>query len=334
MAKTDVYQIITDRILAELDKGVCPWHKPWVHLSVRWEGRQTHTETRIQQVAYSRSTGKPYSLLNQMLLGKPGEWASFKQITEAGGRVKAGEKASVCVFWKFLEKELKDKAGKPIIDPKTGKPEMERIPMLRYYNVFHVETQCENIRPKDRKVDPRVVTVTIIDTPGTCVTETDAKWAAVEEADAIVRAYLAGSGVKLTEEPGSDEAFYSPALDSVTVPCRAQFRAADEFYSTLFHELVHSTGHKSRFDRFSGPGDHTFGGQEYSKEELVAEIGSACLNSICSIETDGSFRNSAAYIKGWASKLREDRKMIVSAAGRAEKAVTLILNGGVMPTEA
>ena len=91
-------------------------------------------------------------------------------------------------------------------------------------------------------------------------------WEAVEEADAIVRAYPAGSGVKLTEEPGSDRAFYSPLLDSVTIPCRAQFKDRAEFYSTEFHELVHSTGHSSRLDRFSTPGDHTFGGEEYSKE--------------------------------------------------------------------
>ena len=86
----------------------------------------------------------------------------------------------------------------------------------------------------------------------------------------------------------------------------------------------------SRLDRFSGPGNHSFGGDEYSKEELVAEIGAACLNSICGIESTGSFKNSAAYIAGWSSKLREDRKMIVGASSRAEKAVELILNGGVM----
>lgn len=335
--KNDVYQIVTDRILRELEKGNIPWRKPWLGLHVTWEGRKTHTETSTHtyQRAYSRATGKPYSLLNQMLLGKPGEWASFKQIAEAGGRVKKGEEASICVFWKFLEKDVIDqKTGKPAVDPKTGKKMVESIPMLRYYNVFHVETQCEGIEPKKRRNNPGEETVTtvrvVVDEPGTCTTKTDADWEAVEEADAIVRAYLAGSGVTLTEEPGSDRAFYHPSTDSVTIPCRAQFKDRAEFYSTEFHELVHSTGHSTRLNRFSTPGDHTFGGEEYSKEELVAEIGAACLNNICGIESEGSFKNSAAYIQGWSSKLKEDRRMIVSASSRAEKAVELILNGGAM----
>ena len=198
--------------------------------------------------------------------------------------------------------------------------------------VWHVETQCTGIKPKARKGNNGTVvtTVEVVDEPGTRTTTTDAKWADIEEADAIVRDYITGSGVNLTEEPGSDRAYYQPGTDSVVVPCRAQFPQCAEFYSTLFHELVHSTGHKSRLDRFSGPGNHSFGGQEYSKEELVAEIGAACLNSICNIETPDSFANSASYIQSWASKLREDRKMIVSAASRAEKAVNLILAGGVV----
>ena len=321
MAKNDVYQIVTDRILAQLEQGVIPWHKPWVALSVELEGRKTHTETISRPVAYSRATGKAYSMLNQMLLARPGEWASFKQITEAGGTIRKGEKSSVAVFWKFLEKDAKD--------PKTGEVLKERIPMLRYYNVWHVESQCEGITPKKRRNDPGVITsvITIVDDPGRPVTKTEAKWQAIEEADAAVWAYTKRSGVRLVEDPGSDEAYYRPATDSVTVPCRAQFKTGDEFYSTLFHELIHSTGHKSRLDRFSGPGDHSFGGDEYSKEELVAEIGAACLNSMFGVETESSFKNSAAYIQNWSRKFQEDRKLIVSASGKAEKAVNYFLTG-------
>jgi antirestriction protein ArdC len=114
--KTDVYQIVTDRILAQLEQGTIPWHKPWIGLNITWEGRKTHKETRVQKVAYSRATGKPYSMLNQMLLGRPGEWASYKQITEAGGTIRKGEKASIAVFWKFIERDRKDKNGQPVLD--------------------------------------------------------------------------------------------------------------------------------------------------------------------------------------------------------------------------
>ena len=336
--KNDVYQIITDRILQQLEQGTIPWRKPWAGLAVVWEGRKTHTETRTitQRVAYSRATGKPYSLLNQFLLGKPGEWASYNQITEAGGNVKKGEKSSVCVFWKFLEKDIIDPATGEVMKDKDGNPVKDRIPYLRYYNVFHVETQCENITPKTRKTDPSTVTSTfthtVVDNPGTCKTKTDADWEAVEEADEAVRAYVARSGIGYTEEPGSDRAFYRPGTDSVTVPCRAQFKDRSEFYSTVFHELIHSTGHHSRLNRLSEAGDHSFGSELYSKEELVAEIGSACLNSMFEIETNASFQNSAAYIKGWSEALKDDKKMIVSAASRAEKAVRFFLTGELPAT--
>lgn len=326
--KTDVYQIVTDRIIRQLEQGTIPWHKPWISLQVQWEGRKTHTETRTHQLAYSRATGKPYSLLNQMLLARPGEWASFKQIQEAGGTIRKGEESSICVFWKWVEKDSVTKDGTPVLDA-DGNPVKERRPFLRYYNVWHVETQCEGITPKKRRNDPGSVTstVVIVDDPGVCTTKTDAEWAAIEEADAAIRAYITRTGLKLTEEPGSDRAYYAPYADSVTVPCRAQFKTGDEFYSTLFHELIHSTGHVSRLNRFSGPGDHSFGGDEYSKEELVAEIGAACLNSIYGIETESSFRNSAAYIKSWIRKFQEDRKLIVSASSKAEKAVNYFLTG-------
>ncbi len=319
--KQDVYQIVTDRILAELDKGTIPWKKPWCGMAVKWNGRKTHTEDETRICAVSRSTGKPYSLLNQFLLGKPGEWATFDQIQAAGGKVKKGEKSSICVFWKFLSVERKDENGNPVCDPKTGEVLYQDVPYLRYYNVFHVESQTDL---KPRHGTTVTETVVVVDDPGT--PEVDAEWAAVEDADAAVRAYMEKNGVKITEEPGSDRAFYRPSTDSITVPCRAQFRDRGEFYSTLFHEVTHSTGTPDRLNRHGASDQFSFGSESYSKEELVAEIGAATLNSIFEIETSGSFKNSAAYIAGWSKKLREDRKMIVSAASRAEKAVEYILN--------
>lgn len=123
MAKTNVYQIVTDRILEELEKGVIPWQKPW---------------TGTRSGAYSRSTGRAYSLLNQFLLGKPGEYLTFKQAQEAGGHVRKGEKASVAVFWKQIQVDDTDADGNEI---------KKTIPVLKYYNVFHID-QCEGIEPK------------------------------------------------------------------------------------------------------------------------------------------------------------------------------------------
>ena len=116
---------------------------------------------------------------------------------------------------------------------------------------------------------------------------------------------------------------YRPSTDEIVLPIRKQFVSTAEYYSTVFHELTHSTGHKSRLNRL----DRTafFGTEAYSKEELVAEIGAATLVNFCGLETPASFRNNAAYIQNWLQVLKNDTRFIVSAAGKAEKAVNLIL---------
>ena len=110
----------------------------------------------------------------------------------------------------------------------------------------------------------------------------------------------------------------------MVLPFRKQFVSTAEYYSTVFHELTHSTGHAKRLNRLSKPS--FFGTEDYSKEELVAEIGAATLVNHVGIETDSSFRNNAAYIQNWLKVLKDDKRFIVSAAGKAEKAVALILN--------
>ena len=274
--KTDIYAEVTDRIIKQLEQGVIPWQKPWI----------------ASGAAISHSTGKPYSLLNQILLSRPGEYATFKQISEEGGRVKKGEKSSMVVFWRWIESEDEDNPG-----------EMKKIPFLRYYNVFHID-QCEGIQPKHSRPLPDVV-------------KPD------EAAEAIAADYLQRSGVTLTHEAG-DRAFYRPSTDSITLPLLAQFKDTAEYYSTLFHEMTHSTGHSSRLNRLTMVA--AFGSEEYSKEELIAEISAAALVNHAGLETSGSLTNSAAYIKSWLAALKDDKRLIVSASGKAEKAVNLILN--------
>ena len=273
----DIYAAVTDRIIAQLEQGVIPWQKPWISAGK----------------AISHATGKPYSLLNQMLLQHSGEYITFKQCQEAGGKVKKGEKAHIVVFWKWIEQE----------DEETG--ETKEVPFLRYYNVFHID-QCEGISAK------YTTEAAFPDGAST-----------VETAQEIIYDYLGREGVKLSHSEG-DRAFYRPATDEVVLPMRKQFVSTAEYYSTVFHELTHSTGHPSRLNRLNRAA--FFGTEEYIKEELVAEIGAAVLVNHCGLESSSSFRNNTAYIQNWLSVLRGDKRFIISAAGKAEKAVNLILN--------
>lgn len=281
MAKTNVYEMVTERIIAELEKGVIPWEKPW---------------TGVRSGAYNRVSKRPYSLLNQMLLKHTGEYATYKQWQDLGGQVKKGEKSEIVVFWKIFEAEETNKD--------TGEKETKKIPLLRYYNVFHI-SQVEGVEPLapeqlNDEVEP------------------------IEEADKIITDYITREHIDFTE-CRSNEAYYSPSSDRVVVPMKEQYTVINEYYSTTFHELTHSTGHKSRLNRLETGAVAAFGGTEYSKEELVAEIGSASLMNLLGIETVKTFRNSAAYIQSWLQVLRNDNKFIVSASSKAEKAVNYIL---------
>ena len=243
--------------------------------------------------AYNRISRKPYSLINQMLLQHSGEYATFKQWQSLGGKVRKGEKSEIVTFWKMIETETV-KAD--------GTAEKKMIPMLRYYPVFHV-SQIEGVEPLEKPfedVEP------------------------IEAADKIIVDYVSREGLTFVETV-TDEAYYSPSRDMVQVPCKEQYGAIAEYYSTTFHELTHSTGHAKRLNRLTTGIKAAFGGEEYSKEELTAEIGAASLLNHLGIETPDSFKNSAAYIQSWLKALRDDARMIVAAASRAEKAVGYIL---------
>ena len=190
----DLYQQITDRIIAQLEQGTVPWRKPW-HCS---------------SGAISRSTGRPYSVLNQLLLPQAGEYVTFRQAAEEGHPVKMGEKSSAVFFFKFIDAE----------DKETG--EKKQIPLLKYYSVFHI-SQCPGMKPRfassvhsDLQPDKR--------------------------AEQILQDYVDRSGVKLRKQQ-SDRAYYSPALDEIVVPEISQFTEVAEYLSTVYHEAVHSTGH-------------------------------------------------------------------------------------------
>lgn len=278
--KKSVYEMITERIIEELENGVIPWQKPW---------SGTHSG------AYNRISNKPYSLLNQMLLKHDGEYASFKQWSDLGGKIRKGEKSEVVTFWKIQQVEEINEDGEKAI---------KQLPLLRYYNVFHI-SQVDGVEPKEQleisELEP------------------------IEEAEKIKLDYMNREHLQIRETI-SDKAFYLPTADYIQVPCKEQYQNIEEFYSTLFHKIVHSTGHKSRLDRKDIKDCLYKGDENYSKEELTAELGSAFLINMLDIETEKSFRNSSAYIQSWLRVLKNDTHFIVSASSRAEKAVKYILN--------
>lgn len=252
--------------------------------------------------AVSHSTGRSYSLINQFMLGGEGEWITYNQAKAEGGQVKKGAKGKPVVFWKQIAKE----------NAETG--EVETFPVLRYYTVFRIE-DCEGIT---RKYDPAVSAA------GSNL-QPDAL------AEAVVRDYITREGVTLRCEDLSSDAFYSPHADSITVPALRQYDAVEEYYSTLFHEITHSTGHAKRLNRLNRTA--AFGNEDYSREELVAEMGAAICCCTCGLDTEKSRKNSAAYLQGWMRALKDDVQLIIAAASRAEKAVELIM-GNTLETAA
>lgn len=277
-----VYEMVTDRIIEQLENGVIPWEKPW---------------TGVRSGAFNRVSKKSYSLLNQMLLKYEGEYATFKQWTELGGHIRKGEKSEIIVFWKVLPVEEVQEDGTKII---------KQIPLLKYINVFHI-SQVEGVEPLQKEelndIEP------------------------IEKAENILKDYWTREHITVEHVKG-DKAFYSPMRDLIQLPLFEQFKDANEYYSTAFHESVHSTMKESRCNRAEERKDKlvAFGSEDYSKEELVAELGSANLMNIIGIETRKSFRNSSAYIQSWLRVLKNDVKFIVSASSKAEKAVNYILN--------
>ena len=297
MEKNNAYQMVTDRIINLMQQGIIPWRKPW-HYGAIDDG---------QEMAISYTSRRAYSLLNQWLLGEPGEYLTFNQIKERKGRVKKGAKARMVVF--FKQQSYKE------TDPATGEEKIKTFPLLKWYNVFHIK-DTEGIASK------------IPAAPETAQPESPKGPEAIDAAEAVITAYLAREiGLRFQNDKPSGSAFYSPSEDKVVVPMLGQYDIAAEYYSTTFHELTHSTLKASRCNR---EGENTrafFGNADYSREELVAEMGAAMLVSHSGIDNSSAFRNSVAYIQNWMQALKNDPKMIVWAASRAEKAARYIIGG-------
>jgi len=277
MAENKVYQIITDQIIAKLEEGKVPWQKPW-------NGSSTPT---------NYVSNKPYRGINAFLLSmstyQSNFWLTFNQAKELGGTVKKGEKSTLVVFWKEVNKKG------------NNDDENESYQMLRYYRIFNID-QCENVREiKNRDVE---------EVNNDIEEDLDQEW--------FIKSLHHVPEINF----GGHRAFYSPSEDFIQIPQLKHFENSDEFYAVQFHEIVHSTGHQSRLGRLEKTA--AFGNHDYSKEELTAEMGACFLCGIAGIET--TFENSAGYIQGWLKKLKSDPKFVVRAAGKAQKAVDYLLD--------
>lgn len=236
-------------------------------------------------------TGKAYKGINLLTLSfspyASPYWVTFKQAQALGGSVQKGERGRSIVFWSRMIKE----------DAETG--ENKPIFLLKRYTVFNAE-QCSGLELPENKAERK---------------------ADIESAEKV---HLFMPNRPSVSFDGS-AAYYVPSRDQVVVPPKRAFRTMEGFYSTLYHELVHSTGHASRLNRFKDDVSAHFGSESYSKEELVAELGAAFLCAHAGISNETQ-ENSAAYIQGWLRALNNDKRMIMQAASAAQKAADYILN--------
>jgi len=281
MNTSEICKQITEKIIANLATAGS-WQKLWsMPAGISMKG---HIYTGINRLIMSA---------NQYDVPVYG---TFDQIRSNGGVVRKGEKATVVVFWKRLNK----------IDEETKKEKTFFV--LRYYWVFNVAQADFDDKGKQLIVELSAKVSHTRDN------------ARVDSAEDVIASMQHKPHIVYSN---SDErAYYSPMSDKVSVPEIKYFQNTEAFYATLFHELTHSTGHPSRLDRFD-IGSSAFGSESYSKEELVAELGASFLCAICNINND--IQNSAAYISGWSKALRDNTSWIISAASKAEAASNFIL---------
>lgn len=283
-----IKQMITDRLITQLEDAIKDGTPaPW---NMPWNSTSAFPT--------NFKSGKRYRGINVLMLAmqkyESPTWLTYKQAQEAGGTVKKGEKSTPVIFWQFL---YLDANGKRVKDPKQA---VKKIPMLRYYSVFNI-AQCEGVQDKWEPAP-------------------DADHDPIESAELMVEDMPNAPEITFNEA----KAYYRPATDKVNMPRLGLFNSPEEYYSTLFHELVHSTGHKSRLDRDGVADIAAFGSETYAKEELVAEMGAAMLCGIAGIENKAMEQNTIAYLKSWIGKLKDDPALAVAAGGQAQKAVDYI----------
>lgn len=289
--RQDVYERVTNRIMAYLEQGVRPWMKPW---------NAENAAGRITSPL--RANGVPYRGINIIMLWAEAVekgyfapiWMTFKQAQELGASVRKGERGSLVVYASTLHRSETDEA--------SGE-ELERdIPFMKGYTVFNVE-QIDGLPDRCTR-------------PAAAVLDPVHRLEAVDD-------FFASTGSDISH--GGSRAFYSQAEDRIQLPPFEMFRDAESYYATLAHESIHWTKHKKRLDRDLGR--KRWGDEGYAAEELVAELGAAFLCADLRI-TPEVREDHAAYIGNWLTVLRGDKRAIFSAAAHAQRAVDFLRHVG------
>ena len=247
---------------------------------------------------------RPYRGINLWLLlslnYEHNLFLTWDQLKKLGGSVNAGEHGHIVVFWKNvkMQPEEKDEQGN-----------IKHIPMLRYYKVFNV-SQCRDL--PELPTSPTVFR----------------EYFPIAECEDIIKGMPDCPVIQHKEQ----RAYYHIAEDYINMPKKKSFKIPEGYYQTLFHELVHATGSEKRLGRKTLIDMVKFGDQNYSLEELIAEIGASYLCSLTGI-LEKNIQNSAAYLNGWLRKLKDDKRFIVQASGQAQKAIDFIINQTTLPSD-
>lgn len=301
----DVAQEVTDKVIKSLEGGKIPWQQPW---------------TAAKGMLPTSAHGRPYRGINLLLLGMEQQekgydnpiWITYDQAKKLGGSVRKGEKSTLVTFRKSIRVPDKNAVPEPGKDPK-----LKTVPVLRHYNLFNL-TQTDGVQ-----LPPRLQKIT--DRPKSEPVEV------LPAVQNIMNGYKGGPPVShVNMAIGAPN--YSPSKDTITLPHPHQFESPEAYAATAFHELVHSTGHSSRLDRFAATGEpQHFGSERYAHEELVAELGNSMLLGHAGIANAREDTQTAGYIQNWLQALKNDKNFVIRAAGTAQKATDHIL--GINPEE-
>jgi antirestriction protein ArdC len=293
--RPDVYQKITDQIIAALEQGVRPWHQPW---------NVEHSAGRITRPL--RGNGVPYQGINIIALWCSAVihgfaapiWMTFKQTLELGGYIRKGEHGTQVVYV--------SKITRTETDAETGEQNPRKIPFIRSYTVFNVD-QIEGL--------PKHYHAVVAQRPD------------IAQRIAHAESFLAATGAEVRH--GGARAYYSPSDNFIQMPPFESFPDPESYYGTRGHETVHWTCHPTRLTRDLGR--KRFGDEGHAMEELVAELGAAFLCADLGLTPEPRADHSA-YIGAWVQVLKSDKRAIFTAASHAQRALDFL--HGLQPVAA